>query len=198
MEKTYGSSTEDYLRNIPYKTDTDKILKEIAQNLAYIADELSQGNEERHKIGNDVFCVRDFLECDLGPIIHGSHNSNDNDSEGEILGKPHSKESAISMLNHLQGKAHQVYTSVSFVWEENDEMQTHTFFECTEVEVLPMTEQEIAYYVSLNTCMDKAGAYGIQNEFACYVKGIKGDYNNVVGLPMARLYQEVKQMQLKV
>lgn len=45
MEKTYGSSTEDYLRNIPYKTDTDKILKEIAQNLAYIADELSTTND---------------------------------------------------------------------------------------------------------------------------------------------------------
>ena len=118
--------------------------------------------------------------------------------EGEILGKPHSKESAISMLNHLQGKAHQVYTSVSFVWEENDEMQTHTFFECTEVEVLPMTEQEIAYYVSLNTCMDKAGAYGIQNEFACYVKGIKGDYNNVVGLPVGRVYQELKQLSLLI
>ena len=87
MEKTYGSSTEDYLRNIPVKTETNKILKQIAQNLAYIAEELSQGSEERHKIGNDVFCVRDFLECDLGPIIHGSHNSNDNDSEGEILGK---------------------------------------------------------------------------------------------------------------
>lgn len=118
--------------------------------------------------------------------------------EGEILGKPHSKENAISMLNHLQGKAHQVYTSVSFVWEENSEVLTHTFFECTEVEVLPMTKEEIAYYVNLDTCMDKAGAYGIQNEFACYVKGIKGDYNNVVGLPVGRVYQELKQLSLLI
>ena len=118
--------------------------------------------------------------------------------EGEILGKPHSKENAISMLNHLQGKTHQVYTSVSFVWEENGETLTHTFFECTEVEVLPMTKQEIAYYVNLDTCMDKAGAYGIQNEFACYVKGIKGDYNNVVGLPIGRVYQELKQLSLLI
>ncbi len=118
--------------------------------------------------------------------------------EGEILGKPHSKENAISMLNHLQGKTHQVYTSVSFVWEENDEPLTHTFFECTEVEVLPMTKKEIAHYVSLDTCMDKAGAYGIQNEFACYVKGIKGDYNNVVGLPIGRVYQELKQLSLLI
>lgn len=118
--------------------------------------------------------------------------------EGEILGKPHSKENATSMLNHLQGKTHQVYTSVSFVWEENGEILAHTFFECTEVEVLPMTKEEIAYYVNLDTCMDKAGAYGIQNEFACYVKGIKGDYNNVVGLPIGRVYQELKQLSLLI
>lgn len=114
--------------------------------------------------------------------------------EGEILGKPHSKENAISMLNHLQGKTHQVYTSVSFIWEQDGEMMAYTFYECTEVEVLPMTKEEIAYYVSLDSCMDKAGAYGIQNEFACYVKGIKGDYNNVVGLPVGRVYQELKQL----
>jgi septum formation protein len=118
--------------------------------------------------------------------------------EGTILGKPHSKENAISMLNHLQGKIHQVYTSVSLVWEEKGEVHTHTFYECTDVEVLPMTEEEIAYYVNLDTCMDKAGAYGIQNEFACYVKGIKGDYNNVVGLPIGRVYQELKQFSLLI
>ena len=64
--------------------------------------------------------------------------------EGQILGKPHSKENAISMLNHLQGKIHQVYTSVSLVWEENGEVFTHTFYECTDVDVLPMIEEEIA------------------------------------------------------
>ena len=115
---------------------------------------------------------------------------------GQILGKPQNMENAISMLNYLQGNTHQVYTSVSFVWEENGQVCTHTFYESTDVEVLPMTEEEIAYYVGLNTCMDKAGAYGIQNEFACYVKGIKGDYNSVVGLPVGRLYQELKQLAL--
>ncbi len=114
--------------------------------------------------------------------------------EGEILGKPVSAENAISMLKHLQGKTHQVYTSVSFIWEEEGELRTHTFYEVTDVEVLPMTDQEITYYVSLNTCMDKAGAYGIQNEFACFVKGIRGDYNTVVGLPVSRVYQELKQL----
>lgn len=116
--------------------------------------------------------------------------------EEDILGKPHSKENAISMLNLLQGKTHQVYTSVSFIWEQDGELQTHTFYELTDVEVLPMTEEEIDYYVSLNTCMDKAGAYGIQNEFACFVRGIRGDYNSVVGLPVGRVYQELKKLAL--
>lgn len=114
--------------------------------------------------------------------------------DGEILGKPHSKQNAISMINHLQGRVHQVYTGVSFVWEQDGKLITHTFFEKTDVEVLPMTEQEIRYYVDLGTCMDKAGSYGIQNEFACFVKGISGDYNNVVGMPVSRVYQELKRL----
>lgn len=97
--KTYGKSTEEYLMNVPYKTETNKILKQIAQNLAYIADELSQGNEERHKIGNDVFCVRDFLECDLGPIIYGSHNPNANDSEGDVTEKCFICGKPVNLLN---------------------------------------------------------------------------------------------------
>lgn len=114
--------------------------------------------------------------------------------ENEILGKPSDQEEAVSMLKRLQGKVHQVYTSVSFLWEEDGAVQEHTFYEVTNVEVLPMTEEEILYYVSLNTCMDKAGAYGIQNEFACFVKGIQGDYNTVVGLPVGSVYQELKKL----
>lgn len=110
--KTYGKSTEEYLMNIPYKTDTDKILKEIAQNLAYIADELSQGNEERHKIGNDVFCVRDFLECDLGPIIHGSHNS------GEILGKCFICGKTILIDDDTGGEIWDSYGNVTFACKD--------------------------------------------------------------------------------
>lgn len=116
--------------------------------------------------------------------------------DGEVLGKPATKENAISMLKLLQGKTHQVYTGISFVWEDGNAIRMHSFFECTEVEVLSMTDEEIAYYVGLDTCMDKAGAYGIQNEFACYIAGIHGDYNNVVGLPAGRVYQELKRLSL--
>lgn len=114
-----------------------------------------------------------------------------------ILGKPHSEEEAIEMLMLLQGNTHQVYTGVSFVWnddssEKESQIKKHTFYEKTEVEFYPMSEQEIREYVATKDCMDKAGSYGIQTHFCVHVKKISGDYNNVVGLPIARLYQEMK------
>lgn len=67
------------------------------------------------------------------------------------------------------------------------------FHEVTRVSIYPMTEEEIACYVATGDCMDKAGAYGIQGFFARFVEKIEGDYNNVVGLPAGRLYQEAKE-----
>ena len=108
--------------------------------------------------------------------------------EGKILGKPHSREAAAEMLTALQGRSHEVYTGVPLY----SQSETVTFFECTQVEFYPMTEVEISEYIDSKEPMDKAGAYGIQGLGARFVKGIRGDYNNVVGLPVGRLYQELK------
>ena len=108
--------------------------------------------------------------------------------EGKILGKPHSREAAAEMLTALQGRSHEVYTGVTLY----SQSETVTFFECTQVEFYPMTEVEISEYIDSKEPMDKAGAYGIQGLGARFVKGIHGDYNNVVGLPVGRLYQELK------
>ena len=108
--------------------------------------------------------------------------------EGKILGKPHSREAAAEMLTALQGRSHEVYTGVTLY----SQSETVTFFECTQVEFYPMTEAEISDYIDSKEPMDKAGAYGIQGLGARFVKGIRGDYNNVVGLPVGRLYQELK------
>ena len=108
--------------------------------------------------------------------------------EGKILGKPHSREAAAEMLTALQGRSHEVYTGVTLY----SQSETVTFFECTQVEFYPMTEAEISDYIDSKEPMDKAGAYGIQGLGARCVKGIRGDYNNVVGLPVGRLYQELK------
>lgn len=108
--------------------------------------------------------------------------------EGKILGKPHSREAAAEMLTALQGRSHEVYTGVTLY----SQSETVTFFGCTQVEFYPMTEAEISEYIDSKEPMDKAGAYGIQGLGARFVKDIRGDYNNVVGLPVGRLYQELK------
>lgn len=110
-----------------------------------------------------------------------------------IMGKPESKEEACKMLSLLQGKVHQVYTGVTLCIKKGAmEPVFHTFYEETDVSIYPMSIEEIEKYVATEEPMDKAGAYAIQGEFAAYVKSICGDYNNVVGLPIGRLYQEMK------
>ena len=115
--------------------------------------------------------------------------------EGEILGKPKSEPEAYDMLKKLAGKNHEVYTGVTFVYNE-DVVKSHTFFECTKVTFYPMTDKEINDYIKTGDPMDKAGAYGIQGPCGIYIEKIEGDYNNVVGFPIARVYQELKKLGL--
>ena len=112
--------------------------------------------------------------------------------QGCVMGKPASVEDAMDMLTRLCGDTHQVYTGVAFLWEEAGCVKKHTFFECTEVTVYDAGQEEIRAYAATKEPMDKAGAYGIQGRFAAFIKKINGDYNNVVGLPVGRVYQELK------
>lgn len=111
-----------------------------------------------------------------------------------ILGKPATHEEAYDMISSLQGRSHQVYTGVTMVYKEGQARRGVSFVEKTDVTLFPMTEEEIRDYAWSEDPMDKAGAYGIQGEFARYVLGIYGDYNNVVGLPVGRVYQEWKHL----
>lgn len=111
--------------------------------------------------------------------------------KGRIMGKPDSREGAVKMLSCLQGNTHQVYTGVTLICGKNK----LSFYEKTDVAMYPMSSQEIEDYVDTGEPMDKAGAYGIQGRCAAFIKEIKGDYNNVVGLPVGRLYQEIKNVQ---
>ena len=115
-------------------------------------------------------------------------------SDGKILGKP--AEAAAAMLTMLQGRGHEVYTGVTILYEENGERKTLTFHEKTTVHFYPMTDAQIREYVATGDPMDKAGAYGIQGLCARYISGIVGDYNNVVGLPVGRVYQELHGLQI--
>ena len=115
-----------------------------------------------------------------------------------ILGKPRDEKEASDMLSRLSGGTHQVYTGVTLLYRpvfsrSDADVCQKTFHEASKVHFYPMTEEEISCYVATGEPLDKAGAYGIQGLFARYVKGIEGDYSNVVGLPVGRLYQEAKE-----
>lgn len=112
---------------------------------------------------------------------------------GKILGKPVDKEDAARMLRELQGGSHQVYTGVTLAWKYQEMAPMYaTFSECTDVTMYAMTDGEIKQYVDSGEPMDKAGAYAIQGLCAAYIQGICGDYNNVVGLPVGRVCQELR------
>ena len=109
--------------------------------------------------------------------------------EDEILGKPVDKEDARRMITLLSGKVHQVYTGVTL--SLNGKIKT--FSEKTDVEFFSLTDAEIEEYISSSEPYDKAGAYGIQGKAGLLVKGINGDYYNVVGFPVARLKREIEE-----
>jgi septum formation protein len=108
--------------------------------------------------------------------------------QGKILGKPADEADACRMLKMLSDATHQVYTGVTLLQGS----RCHSFFACTDVTFYPLSDREIQDYIATKDPLDKAGAYGIQGPFARYVKGINGDYNNVVGLPLSMVYHELE------
>ncbi len=125
---------------------------------------------------------------------------------GGALGKPHDRADALHTLMMLSGQTHAVYTGVylellqvvgssdeSFGYPIIAATATTSFFERTEVEMYPFAEAEAIDYISTGEPMDKAGAYGIQGIGARLVKEIRGDYNNVVGFPLAHFMQVMRE-----
>ncbi|MBB2952787.1 MULTISPECIES: Maf family nucleotide pyrophosphatase [Sphingobacterium] len=112
-------------------------------------------------------------------------------SDQKILGKPKSKAEAFHVLKMLSGDIHEVITAVCILEDE----KLITFSESTEVEFYPLSDDEINFYIEKYEPFDKAGSYGIQEWIGRIgIKSIKGEYTNVVGLPTARLYQELKKL----
>lgn len=109
----------------------------------------------------------------------------------KVLGKPISREDAVAMIQSLSGNVHHVYTGVTLC----SATATRSFTECTRVHFRQLTDAEIAYYVDTYKPYDKAGSYGIQEWVGMIgIEQIEGCYYNVMGLPVSRLYKELKSL----
>lgn len=170
--ETVVSSIEEVIT----KTEPEEVVEELSRQKAFDVAEriLEEGQDDFLVIGADTVVSID----------------------GKILGKPKNVQNAKEMLGMLQGREHQVFTGVTFVLVQAGKRQDRTFHEETEVWFYPMSNEEIDTYAESGEPEGKAGSYGIQGAGAIYIEKIKGDYNNVVGLPLARVYQEMKKIGL--
>jgi septum formation protein len=165
------------------KTAPDEVVLELSKQKA---EEVASGILLYNETHPELVTPQDILVIGADTVV--SHG-------GKILGKPKDEEDAKRMLFLLSGDIHSVYTGVTLVFiDKSGRTGEYAFFEKTDVEVYPLSEGEISGYIKSGEPMDKAGSYGIQGLFARYIKKIDGDYNNVVGLPVARLYQELKKL----
>ena len=110
--------------------------------------------------------------------------------ENAVLGKPHSEEEAKSMLRLLSGRDHQVMTGMSVIWGQ----KALTVTEVTDIHFRELSDREIDDYVATGEPMDKAGAYGIQGGAALFAEKMVGDYYNVMGLPVCKLWQLLQEI----
>ncbi len=112
--------------------------------------------------------------------------------DGEILGKPHDTADATRILKMLSGREHRVYTGVCVIKGELELLKS----ECTIVRFRTLTDEDIHSYISTGEPMDKAGAYGAQGKGSLFVKGIEGDFFNVMGLPLCLLGEMLSRLGL--
>ena len=145
-----------------------------AEVAVYIAEKKAKAFDETLE-ENDIVLTADTIVC----------------IDGKILGKPEDEEHAFEMLSLLSGKMHEVITGVAFLQNH----RIYSFAETTEVYFLPLSNEEINYYIKTYQPFDKAGAYGIQEWIGLAgIERINGSYTNVVGLPTHRVYLELQKL----
>lgn len=169
------------------ETDPSAVVMELSRQKA---EEVAYGVLIYNEQHADLATPQDILVIGADTVVA---------YENQILGKPKDEEDARRMLTMLSGKTHSVYTGVTFVFiDKEGRTGEHCFFEKTDVCMYPLKAEEIDRYIQSGDPMDKAGSYGIQGRFAIHIKEIRGDYNNVVGLPVARLYQELQKLGVSI
>lgn len=160
------------------KTIPQEVVQELASQKAKEIADLVQAEYENSKLSWPEDGIR-IIGADTIVVYKDT-----------IFGKPSDEENALRMLTALQGNTHQVYTGVCVVDIKDGVRKEKVFAEKTDVVMYSVSKEEILEYIATGEPMDKAGSYAIQGISGKFIKGIVGDYYNVVGLPMARLYQE--------
>lgn len=145
----------------------DKSIQEQIESIAY----------HKAKSVRDIYPNHLLIGCDTVIVL-----------DDQILGKPKDSQDAFRMLKSLSGRTHEVISSVCMM---NDN-KTSVFSVITKVSIYDMSDVEIQNYVDTGEPMGKSGSYAIQGGMNLFVKEIKGDINSVVGLPIAKIYQELK------
>ena len=113
---------------------------------------------------------------------------------GKLYGKPKDREDAICMLKELKNDKHQVFTSLAILVQKGNEYKEYIDCDTTDVYFTDMTEREIERWVDSGEAYDKAGAYGVQSsKFTVFIDKIDGNYEAIVGLPIHKVYQILKQ-----
>ena len=162
------------------KTIPSEVVEELSSQKSMEIAELITQYDSEHR---DITTPTDIMVIGADTVVP---------YENQILGKPKDEEDARRMLSLLSGKTHSVYTGVTVVLiDKNGRAGKITFHEKTDVGMYPMSDKQIRDYIATGESADKAGSYAIQGKCAIHIREIKGDYNNVVGLPVARLYQEL-------
>jgi septum formation protein len=160
--------------NVEEKINSQLTLEEQAKQLSYIKakDIYEKTSGDRIIIGSDTMVTKD----------------------NKIYGKPQNKEHAKQMIRELISgdKTHIIYTGLTVIIEKNGEYKEYKTFDTVKVYLKDITDEEIEKWINSGNAMDKAGAYGIQNEFCVFVEKIEGNYHSVVGLPTQILYNIIK------
>jgi len=163
------------------KSEPKDICTELSKQKALdVATQIKTYNETH----SDLTTFTDILVIGADTIVA---------MEKEVFGKPKDEADAVRMLKNLSGNTHSVYTGVTLVFmNASGRVGEYTFYDETKVTFYPIDDEDIKAYVDAEDVLDKAGAYGIQSKAAAFVRSIDGDFYNVMGLPVARILAEIR------
>lgn len=179
----YPSDEEEVIT----ETKPDKVCVSLSKLKALdVASKIKAYND----IHTDVSTPTDILVIGADTIVS---------VDGKILGKPRDEDDAFNMLKMLSDNDNYVYTGVTLVFMSKDgRVGEYSFFEKTKVTFYKIADDDIKAYIATGSPLDKAGSYGIQDMSAKFIKSIEGDYYNVVGFPIARLFYELNELGVKI